>query len=180
MSARGHVAAIAIVTLVIGLGLGIGGAYWNAYTNRPVVEYALGSSNQSYSSGEGPAYPLGPNFVAKDTGLSDIVVAVTISGVNATVSTKSNGVYSNSTTGYWVINHGTDWGNYPFYALPTPGVTSFSITISSITYSNSYGNIHSLSDFVTYTIVSQTTWMPVTPQTLTYMSISQNTYTLQS
>jgi hypothetical protein len=170
-------AAIGVVVL---LALGVGGAYWSAYSNRPVIEYSLGSTQRFYSAGEAPANPLPFNFVAKNTGPTDLIAAVTISAVNATVSTSSNGNYAASATEADVINRLTDWSDFAFYAIPNPGVTSFSLTVSAPTYASSYSQINSLATLVTYMIVTQTGWIPVAPQMLTYTLTSPNGYTLQS
>ena len=170
------VAAAVLVTLILASVT----AYWNAWTNRPIVDYCLGETTKSYAYN--PDYPLAFHVSMKDTGQSDVVVSVTISAVNATVSTKSDGNYAPSSTQYILLNARSDWGSTTFYAMPDPDVTSFSVTISDMTYSNSYRNVDSISSFVEYTVVSQTTWTPLSPQTLVYVisGPAPNTYSLQT
>ena len=170
------VAAVVLVTLILASVT----ADWNAWTNRPIVDYCLGETTKSYAYN--PDYPLAFHLSMKDTGQSDVVVSVTISAVNATVSTKSDGNYAPSSTQYILLNARSDWGSTTFYAMPDPDVTSFSVTISDMTYSNSYRNVDSISSLVTYSVVSQTTWIPLSPQALIYVRSGPavNTYSLQT
>jgi hypothetical protein len=178
MSRAKAAAYLAVAGILVTLVLAGITAYWNAWTNRPIVDYCLGETTKSYAYN--PGYPLPFQLSLKDTGQNDIVVWATISAVNATISSKSTGNYAPSSLQSILVNAHSDWGSTTLYAMPNPNVTSFIVTISGITYANTYKKIDSVSSFVMYMVVSQTTWTALTPQTLTYVKNGEaaNTYSL--
>jgi hypothetical protein len=160
--------------------IAVGGTYWSAYSQRPVISYSLGSETQSYVSS--PNSPLAFDFRSMNTGQTPAVITVTISATNATVSSQSKDQYANAATqSVQLGKEDTTWGIVTFYVIPDADVASFGVTIVSVVAYNNPSDNSFPSSNITSFIIRQTAFQKISPQTLTYVKNDQasNTYSLQ-
>ena len=75
----------------------IGGAWFQIWLNRPVVDFQLFAPPDSAYPAVGPR-PVLIYFEAQNTGQTDITLNVTLVGINCTVSTVDSGPFSQNTT----------------------------------------------------------------------------------
>jgi hypothetical protein len=162
---------VIVVTVLITVLSGYG---WG-WTVRPHLRYALLTPTNYDYCGFGPLPPPLMVLVSVDNvGDTTLVTDITLSAVNATISTSQQGSFGTSATALLLIQPKDSfaWG---FYVIPDNGTNSFRVSIGnvqSVYGSNPWSNI-------IYFVYSSSIYEPLNVQPLTYVGARCN-FNLQS
>lgn len=162
---------IIVVTLLIVILSGYG---WG-WTLRPQLRYELlTQTSYDYCGIVGPTPPLTVQVSVDNIGGTTLAVEVTLSAINATISTSQSGPIGTSATARLLISP-KDSSAWSFYVIPANQTNSFKVFISNV--QSVYG-LDLLSD-VYYFAYSTSIYQPLNPQSLTYRGADCN-FNLQS
>jgi len=163
--------AIVVVTVLIIILSGYG---WG-WTLKPHLRYELVSqSNYDYCGIGPPTPPLSVQVAVDNVGVTTLVTDVTLSAINATISTSQHGSFGTSATARIVI-HPKDSFVWWFYVIPDNQTNSFKVSIGNV--QSAYG-LDPLSDVI-YFAYSASIYQPINAQSLTYTGSGCN-FNLQS
>jgi len=162
---------VIVVTLLIAILSGYG---WG-WTVRPQLRYGLLTQTNYYYCGiVGPTPPLTVQVSVDNVGDTTLVTDVTLSAINATISTSQHGSFGTSATARLLI-YPKDSFAWSFYVIPDNQTNSFKVFISNL--QSVYG-LDPLSDVI-YFAYSTSIFQPVNLQPLTYIGSGCN-FNLQS
>lgn len=162
---------VILVTVLIAILSGYG---WG-WTVRPQLRYGLlTQSNYYYCGIVGPTPPLTVQVSVDNVGDTTLVTDVTLSAINATISTSQHGPFSTSAIARLLIDPKDSFAR-PFYVIPDNQTNSFKVFISNL--QSAYGS-DPLSDVI-YFAYSTSIYQPVNLQPLTYIGSGCN-FNLQS
>jgi hypothetical protein len=162
---------IIVVTVLVVLLSGYG---WG-WTVRPQLRYELLSqTNYDYCGIGPPIPPLNVQVSVDNVGDTTLVTDVTLSAINAIISTSQHGSFGTSATALLLI-HPKDSFAWSFYIIPDNQTDSFKLFISNV--QSVYG-LDPMSGIIYFTY-STSIYQPLTPQSLTYVGSVCN-FSLQS
>jgi hypothetical protein len=155
-----------VVTLLI---VAVGGYAWG-WTMRPHLRYELLPQTSYDFCGFGPPPPPLTVLVSVDNvGSTMLVAEVTLSTINATISTSQQGPFGTSATALLRIRPKDSFALW-FYVIPNNRTNSFRVSLGSI--QSAYG-LDPLSDLV-YFLYSTSIYQPLNIQPLTYVGSDCN------
>ena len=162
---------VIVVTVLIVILSGYG---WG-WTVRPQLRYELHSQTNYDYCGIGPPTPPFTVQVSVDNfGSTTLVTDVTLSAINATISSNEHGPFGTSATARLLI-HPKDSFDWWFYVIPDNQTNSFKVSISNV--QSVYG-LDTLSDII-YFAYSTSIYQPINFQSLRYTGSGCN-FNLQS
>jgi hypothetical protein len=162
---------VIVVTLLVAILSGYG---WG-WTVRPQLRYELLSQTNYDFCGIGtPTPPLNVQISVDNVGDTTLVTDVTLSAINATISTSQLGPFGTSATARLLI-HPKDSFAWSFYVIHDNQTSSFKLFISNV--QSAYG-LDPMSGII-YFAYSTSIYQPLNPQSLTYVGSSCN-FNLQS
>ncbi|MGP8069710.1 MAG: hypothetical protein ACLP5V_07440 [Candidatus Bathyarchaeia archaeon] len=162
---------VIVVAVLIAMLSGYG---WG-WTIRPQLRYELLSqTNYDYCGFGPPTPPLNVQISVDNLGVTTLVTDVTLSAINATISTSQIGSFGTSATARLLIRPKDSFA-WSFYVIHENQTNSFKVFISNV--QSVYG-LDSISSIV-YFAYSTSIYQPLNPQSLTYVGSSCN-FSLQS
>jgi hypothetical protein len=160
---------IVVIVLIVILSYGWG------WTVKPQLRYELLTQTKYDYCGFGPPTPpLTVQVSVDNVGGRTLVMDVTLSAINATISTSQHGSFGTSATARLVI-HPKDSFAWSFYVIPDNQTNSFKVAIGNV--QSAYG-LDPLSDVI-YFVYSTSIYQPINFQSLTYTGSGCN-FNLQS
>jgi hypothetical protein len=161
---------VIVVTVLIAILSGYG---WG-WTLKPQLRYELVSQTNYDYCGTGPPTPLSVQVAVDNVGVTTLVTDVTLSAINATISTSQHGSFGTSATARLLI-HPKDSFVWWFYVISDNQTNSFKVSIGNV--QSVYG-LDPLSDVI-YFAYSTSIYQPINSQSLTYTGSGCN-FNLQS
>jgi len=162
---------VIVVTVLIAI---LSGYVWG-WTIRPHLRYELLTQTNYDFCGVGPPTPPLSVLVSVDNvGAITLVTDVTLSAINATISTGQHGLFGATATALLLIRPKDSFAWW-FYVIPDNRTNSFKVSISSV--QSVYG-LDPLSDVI-YFVYSTSIYQPLNVQPLTYVGSGCN-FNLQS
>jgi len=151
---------VLVVTVLIVI---LGGYGWG-WIVRPRLRYELLTrANYDYCGFGPPTPPLSVLVSVDNVGGTTLVTDVTLSAINATISTSQHGTFERSATALLVIRPKDSFAWW-FYVIPDNGTNSFKVSTGSV--QSVYG-LDPLSDLI-YFVYSTSIYQPLNSQSLTY------------
>ena len=161
------IAITALIAVLFGYGWG--------WTVRPHLRYELLTPTNYDFCGFGPPTPPLTVLVSVDNaGSTTLVTDVTLSAINATISTDQHGPFGTSATALLPVQPKNSF-NWGFYVVPNNRTNSF--TVSTPSFQSVYG-LDLMSDVV-YFAYSPSIYQPLNVRPLTYVGTGCN-FNLQS
>jgi hypothetical protein len=158
---------VALVAILSGYGWG--------WIVRPRLRYELLTEANYYFCGvNGPEPPLAVLVSVDNVGGTTLITDVTLSAINATISTSQHGSFGPSATALLEIRPKDSFAWW-FYVIPDNRTNSFRVSIGGV--ESVYG-MDPLSD-LTYFVYSTSIYEPLNVQPLTYVGSGCN-FNLQS
>jgi hypothetical protein len=162
---------VVVVTVLIAI---LSGYEWGL-TVRPHLRYELvAQTNYDYCGFGPPTPPLTVLVSVDNVGSTTLAVDVTLSAINATISTSQHASSGSSATTLLLIRP-KDSFNWPFYVVPDNGTDSFKVSIGNV--QSVYG-LDLLPDVI-YLVYATSIYQPLNSQSLTYTGSGCN-FNLQS
>jgi len=162
---------VIVVTVLIAVLSG----YWWGWTLRPHLRYELlTQTNYDYCGVGPPTPPLSVLVSVDNVGSTMLVTDITLSAINATISTGQHGSFGPSATAQLLIRPKDSFAWW-FYVIPDNRTNSFKVSIGSV--QSVYG-LDPLSDII-YFVYSTSIYQPLNVQPLTYVGSGCN-FNLQS
>lgn len=156
--------------IVVAVLIAILSGYGWGWTVRPQLRYALlTQTNYDYCGIVEPTPPLNVQVSVDNVGSTTLVTDVTLSAINATISTSQHGPFGASATARLLINP-KDSLAWSFYVIPDNQTNSFKVFVSNVR--SVYGS-DPLSDVI-YFAYSPSIYQPLNPQSLTYIGSGCN------
>jgi hypothetical protein len=156
---------IVVTVLIVLLG-----AYAWGWTVRPQLRYELLTpTNYDYCGFGPPTPPLTVQVSVDNVGSTTLVTDVTVSAINATISTSQQGPFGTSATARLLLRPRDSFA-WSFYVIPNNQTNSFKVSIDNM--QSVYG-LDPLSDVI-YFIYSTSTYEPLNALPLTYVGSSCN------
>lgn len=162
---------VLLVTVLIAI---LGGYGWG-WLVRPHLRYELLTQTNYDFCGFGPPTPPLTVLVSVDNvGGTTLVTDVTLSAINATISTGQYGPFGTSATAQLLIRPKDSFAWW-FYVIPYNRTNSFKVSVDSV--QSVYG-LDPLSDII-YFVYSTSIYQPLNVRPLTYVGSDCN-FNLQS
>jgi hypothetical protein len=162
---------IIVVTVLIVILSGYG---WG-WTVKPQLRYELlTQTNYDYCGFGPPTPPLTVQVSVDNVGGTTLVMDVTLSVINATISTSQHGPFGTSATAGLVI-HPKDSFAWSFYVIPDNQTNSFKVSIGNVQSAYSPDPLSN----VIYFVYSTSIYQSINFQSLTYTGSGCN-FNLQS
>ena len=150
-------------------------SYGWGWTVRPHLRYELlTQSNYDYCGFGPPTPPLTVLVSVDNVGATTLVTDVTLSAINATISTDQHGSFGTSATALLLIRAKDSFAS-AFYVIPNNRTDSFRVSIVSV--QSVYG-LDAWSDVI-YFVYSTSIYQPLKVEPLTYVGSGCN-FNLQS
>ena len=148
----------------------VGGYFWG-WTVRPHLRYELLAPQTNYDfCGFGPPTPPLTVIVSADNvGTRPLATDVTLSAINATISTSQHGSFGASATARLLLRPKDTVASW-FYVIPDNRTSSFKVSIGNV--QSVYG-LNPLSDAI-YFLYSTSIYQPLNVQSLTYIGSGCN------
>jgi len=155
------------VTILIAI---VGGYFWG-WTVRPHLRYELLAPQTNYDfCGFGPPTPPLTVIVSADNvGARTLATDVTLSAINATISTSQHGPFGASATARLLIRPKETDASW-FYVIPDNRTNSFKVSIGNV---QSVYSLDPLSDVI-YFLYWTSIYQPLNFQSLTYIGSGCN------
>ena len=166
---NGQKVIVVVVLIAVLSGYGWG------WTVRPLLRYELLSrSNYDYCGFGPPTPPLTVLVSVDNVGGTTLVTDVTLSVINATISTSQQGPFGTSATALLLIRPKDSFAWW-FYVIPDNRTNSFRVSVGGV--QSVYG-LDPLSNVI-YFVYSTSIYQPLNVQPLTYVGSGCN-FNLQS
>ena len=162
---------VIVMTLLIAV---LSGYFWG-WTLRPHLRYELlTQTNYDYCGFGPPIPPLAVLVSVDNVGATTLVTDVTLSAINATISTDQHGPFGTSATALLLVRPKDSFA-WSFYVIPDNGTNSFRVSIGNV--QSVYG-LDAWSDVI-YFVYSTSIYEPLKVQPLIYVGSGCN-FNLQS